>query len=113
MKIASLYDQIEYNEQKPSVNVLIDNNNTKEIRIVFRQGQEMKEHKTKFPIVVEIVEGSIDFGVENERHQLSKGEIIALDGDIPHDLKAEVDSIVRLSLSKSDQTGRVEKLVNG
>lgn len=113
MEITSLYDQIEYDELKPVVKVLIDNNHTKEIRIVFREGQEMKEHKTKFPIVVEIVDGMIDFGVQGERHRLPKGTIIALAGNIPHDLKAEVDSIVRLSLNKSDQTNRVQQVVNG
>lgn len=112
MEIASLYDHIEYDEHRPTVKVLIDNNNTKEIRISFREGQEMKEHKTKFPIVVEVVDGLIDFGVGNERLRLSKGKLIALEGNIPHDLRAEQDSIVRLSLSKLDQTSRVEQVVN-
>lgn len=112
MQITSLYDQIQYDEQRPALRVMIDNEHTKEIRIVFKTGQEMKEHKTKFPIVIEIVEGQIDFGVDGQRHSLRKGALIALAGDMPHDLKAEQDSVVRLSLSKFDQTSRVTQMVN-
>lgn len=68
----------------------------------------MKEHKTPYPIVVEIFEGPITFGVKGESHDLKKGDLIYLKGDIPHDLKAEDDSTVRLTLIKADTTERVE-----
>ena len=112
MQITSLYDQIRYDEQRPALTVMIDNEHTKEIRIVFKKGQEMKEHKTKFPIVIEIVEGQIDFGVDGQRHSLHKGSLITLEGGVPHDLRADDDSVVRLSLSKFDQASRVAQVVN-
>ena len=68
----------------------------------------MKKHKTPFPIVVEIFEGSIDFGVNGDVHTLKKGDLIALEGDVPHDLIALKDSIVRLSLNSADTVKRVE-----
>ena len=111
MQITSLYDQIQYDEQRPALRIMIDNEHIKEIRIVFKAGQEMKEHKTKFPIVIQIVEGQIDFGVEGRRVQLPKGSLIALEGNVPHDLKAVEDSIVRLSLSKHDAVSRVAQVV--
>ncbi len=72
----------------------------------------MKEHKTAFPIIVHVLSGQIDFGVENETHLLDAGGIIALEGNIPHDLVAREDSVVRLTLSKLDKIERVEELVN-
>ena len=68
----------------------------------------MKKHRTPFPIVVEIFEGGIDFGVNGNVHALQKGDLIALDGGVPHDLKATQDSIVRLSLNRGDTAKRVE-----
>ena len=68
----------------------------------------MKEHKTSFPIVVEIFEGAIDFGVNGTICHLKKGDLVALDGGVPHDLKALETSTVRLSLNKADSTKRVE-----
>lgn len=108
MKYASLTKELEYNENKPAVKVLMDTDSSSEIRIAMKQGQVMKEHSTPYPIVVEIFEGKITFGVKGETHELTKGDVVYLEGAIPHDLKAETDSTVRLSLSKSDTAERVK-----
>lgn len=110
MKKSSLSENIIYNESKPSISVLFETENTKEIRIVFKENQLMKEHKTSFPITVEIFEGAIDFGVNGTIYNLVKGDLVALDASIPHDLIAKSDSIVRLTLSKLDNVDRVIKV---
>lgn len=111
MKLASLTKDIMYHEERPTIQVLLDTDAGKEIRIAFRKGQVMKEHKTPFPIVVQVFEGAIDFGVNGEVQYLKRGDMIALEGGVPHDLKAQEDSIVRLSLSKADSAKRVENVV--
>jgi quercetin dioxygenase-like cupin family protein len=68
----------------------------------------MKEHKTPFPIVIQLLEGAIDFGVNEEVSKLTKGTILTLEGNIPHNLIATEDSVVRLTLSKQDGKERVE-----
>ena len=73
----------------------------------------MREHQTSYPIVVEIVDGEIEFGVNKNVHHLKKGELIALEGSIPHDLKATKDSIIRLTLTKADSSERVKNVING
>lgn len=108
MKTASIYESLEFNENRPAIKVLLETSFTKEIRIALKVGQEMKEHKTSFPIVIHILEGTIDFGLPDQRMQLKKGDLIALDGNIPHDLVAVADSIVRLTLTMNDTSDRVE-----
>lgn len=110
MKVANIYQDIEYNENKPLITVLFETDFTKEIRIVMQKGITMKEHKTSFPIVVEVIEGEIDFGVLKQTSRLIKGDLVALQGGIPHDLKANKDSIIRLTLTKYDNTERVENV---
>lgn len=112
MTITSLVDQITYKENKPTVTVLLKTETTKEIRIVMKQGQTMKEHQAPYPIVIEIFEGSINFGVNNEKKLLNKGDLIALDANIPHDLTCISDCIVRLSLSIYDSVERVKNVNN-
>ncbi|MCM4158299.1 cupin [Antarcticibacterium flavum] len=112
MKLASLTKDLEYNENKPAVKVLMDTDSSREIRITMKKGQVMKEHKTPFPIVVEIFEGEIKFGVKGESHFLVKGDLVQLDGDVPHDLEAQADSTVRLTLSKFDTAERVKGVAN-
>ncbi len=90
--------------------VILESSFSKEIMILLKEGQIMKEHKSPFPIIVHILQGEIDFGIKGEIHQLKKGGIIALEGNIPHDLTAKADSIVRLTLSKLDKAERVEKV---
>ncbi len=111
MKTASILKDLEYNETKPVIKVLFETSFTKEIRIAMKAGTEMKKHQTSFPIVVQMIDGSLDFGVNDKVLNLEKGDLIALERSIPHDLKAKTDSIVRLTLTKYDQTDRVEKLV--
>lgn len=111
MKTASLNENISYNSTKPSIMVLLETESSKEIRIVFKKGQVMKEHKTPFPIVVEVFKGSIIFGVMGVQKNLDEGGIIALEGGVPHDLRATEDSIVRLSLSVQDQVSRVQNVI--
>jgi quercetin dioxygenase-like cupin family protein len=74
------------------------------------KGQSMKEHKTPFPIIVHLLKGEIDFGVKGEVHHLQEGDILSLEGGVPHDLLAKTPSIVRLSLSKNDRPDRVERV---
>ena len=111
MKTACIYKEIVYSEEKPAITVLIETKFTKEIRIVLKEGQVMKEHKTAYPIVVMLLEGALDFGVQGKILSLQKGDLLALDGNVPHDLKATKDSIVRLTLSKLDDVNRVKEVV--
>ncbi|MDF1698103.1 MAG: cupin domain-containing protein [Saprospiraceae bacterium] len=113
MEKKSFTESANFNEDKIVTNVILETSFSKEIRILLKQGQIMKEHKAPFPIVVHILEGKIDFGVEGVSHTLKKGDIITLDGHVPHDLTAMHDSIVRLTLSKLDSAERLEKVVKG
>ena len=110
MEVTSFNDQLEFNENKIVTKVILESSFSKEIRILLKKGQIMKEHKTAFPITVHILEGAIDFGALNKVNLLTKGAIVSLDGNVPHDLTAKEDSIVRLTLSKLDNAQRVEKV---
>jgi quercetin dioxygenase-like cupin family protein len=111
MKTASLVEGLEFKENKPAIQVLFETENTKEIRIALAKGQIMKEHKTKFPIVVEIFEGEIDFTVYDKVHRLKKGAILALEGNVLHELLGIKDSTIRLSLAKADKVERVFSVI--
>lgn len=112
MNTASLLEQLVYKEDRPAVTHLLTTKTTKEIRIVMKQGQIMKEHKAPYPIVIEIFEGNIDFGVNGVKQPLKKGDLIALDENVPHDLSCISDSIIRLSLSIFDDLERVNNVNN-
>lgn len=111
MELASLYKNLTYQDGQPAITVLLNSAAVKEVRIAFRAGQAMKAHKTAFPIVVELVDGLLDFSLDDETHRLEKGMMLSLEADVVHSLQAVADSIVRLSLHKSDRIERVQALV--
>lgn len=107
MKQASLSDNLEYKETGPTIKILFESETSKEIRIVFKAGQVMKEHHTSYPITVELFEGELEFGVEGEKYHLKRGDLLSLAPSVPHDLRAISNCIVRLTLSKADLVQRV------
>ncbi len=111
MNKSSLIQSIAYNATKPAISVLLETETTKEIRIAMLANQVMKAHKTPYPIIVEIFNGKIEFGVNGNSYMLNTGDLIALDGNVEHDLRAEKDSIIRLTLSKQDNVKRVKNVV--
>ena len=108
MKTASIYQDLEFNENKPAIKAILETDFTKEIRILMRENQEVKEHQTPFPIVVELLEGEIIFGVEGQNYEVKKGDLLTLSGGVPHNLIAKKESVIRLTLSKLDSSKRVE-----
>ena len=110
MKVESFNEYLDYNDTKIVTKVILESSFSKEIRILLKRGQIMKEHKAPFPIIVHVLKGKLDFGVEGKMNLLKKGSIITLEGNIPHNLTARKDSIVRLTLSKRDNALRVEKI---
>ena len=107
MQKVNILHNLEYGD-KVQITPLFETQSSKEIRVVFKEGQVMKDHKTSFPISVEIFEGEIDFGVGEVLYTLIKGDIVSLDASVVHNLKANKDSIVRLTLSKADSVSRVQ-----
>lgn len=112
MKTANLLNDIKKNPSKPSVELLLETEFSKEIRIFMSKGQLMKDHKAPFAIVVELFDGRIDFGVEGAIHKLVKGDMLTLAPNVVHNLVAEEDSIVRLTLHKGDKLDRVEDVAS-
>jgi len=112
MNIKSFNEDLDYNDNRVVTQVILETSFSKEIRILLKKGQTMKEHKAPLPIIVHILEGKIDFGVAGEIKSLKKGDAITLDSNIYHDLTAKEDSIVRLTLSKFDDALRVKKVAD-
>jgi len=108
IKTASFFTDLEFSDKSVVITPMLDSSFGKEIRIAFKEGQVMKEHKTKFPITVSTLKGSIEFGVGEKMFVLNEGDVIALEGNVMHELKATAESVVRLSLHKSDSVERVK-----
>jgi len=108
MQTESFLKNLAFSDKSVVITPLLESDFGKEIRIAFKEGQVMKAHKTKFPIAVMTLKGSIEFGVGDKTFILDEGDIITLEGNVLHELKAQEESVVRLSLHKGDSVARVK-----
>lgn len=110
MIISSFENNLTFSDDRVNTSLILETVFSKDIRIVFKKGQKMKEHKTPYPIIVHVLSGEIDFGCAGKSTILPTGSVLSLEGNVPHDLTAIVDSVVRLTLSKLDQVARVQNV---
>lgn len=111
MEVKSFCQPSNFKTDKPDISVILETPFSKEIKIVMLEGQQMKEHKTPFPIVIHVIQGELDFGVHQKFYHLKQGDIFFLEGGIPHQLTALTHCVVRLTLSQMDSADRVKKVV--
>lgn len=56
--------------------------------MVLKKGAELSEHRTRGPITVHVLSGSIRFRAGSEQITLSAGSMVALDRDVAHSVMA-------------------------
>lgn len=105
------WNKANFSPKEVKINVLIDDERGKEIQILLAKDSIMREHKAPFDIHVQVLSGKIWFEVQNQRIELNTLDMISLKADISHSLGGLEDSIVRLSLSKSDNIQRINTIL--
>lgn len=109
----SFSNDLSFNDDRVTTSLILETSFSKEIRILLKKDQVMKEHQAPYPIIIHLLSGKIDLRVEGQSNHLEAGSIVTLDAKVPHDLTAHEDSVVRLTLSKMDTSERVAKAANG
>ncbi|MGP9783322.1 hypothetical protein CQ010_13070 [Arthrobacter sp. MYb211] len=59
------------------------------VQIAFDADVELAEHKAATPIIVQVLDGQVDFSVGDQTHQLSYGGMIQLEAGVVHAVYAE------------------------
>ena len=65
--------------------------------MVLKKGARLAEHRTRGPIAVQALSGSVRFSAGSKDAELSSGSIAALDRNIVHELEALDESVVLLT----------------
>jgi len=64
--------------------------------MVLKKGAHLHEHRTKGPITVQVVSGSIRFSVGADQRVISAGDMVGLDREVAHSLEALQESALIL-----------------
>jgi len=67
---------------------LVKDNALNVLLMVLKKGAHLHEHRTKGPITVQLVSGSIRFTAGPDQRVIAAGEMVGLDRGIPHSLEA-------------------------
>ncbi len=70
----------------------------KVVRLSFVEGQVMREHSTNAPLIVQLLDGRIDFRIAGETIEMTRGTILHVEPGELHELEARADSHVLLTL---------------
>ncbi len=108
MQTGQFLSNVTFDTTRPKIDVVVETPFSKEIRISMVKDQLMKDHSAPLPIVVQVIQGQIDFGTEKGQVMLFTGDLIALDASVKHNLLAIEQSVIRLTLSKGDSASRVK-----
>lgn len=111
METGSFLTDVVYDAVRPKIDVILETPFSKEIRIAMVKDQLMKDHSAPLPIVVQVLQGQIDFGTEFGQSLLNAGDMISVEASVRHNLFAKEASVVRLTLAKGDSVNRVKDVV--
>lgn len=83
-----LVDQIQYADGVLAKNIVIDNQALLVCLMAFDKGQGLGTHYAPSEIMVQVLEGAMDFTVEGKTHNLKAGDTIVLNAKSEHSLHA-------------------------
>ena len=69
------------------------------VLVVMKTGGRLEKHRTEGRISVQALAGSINFSTAEQSVQISAGQMITLERDIPHDVEAVTDSAFLLTIA--------------
>jgi quercetin dioxygenase-like cupin family protein len=73
------------------------------VLIGLHENAELKPHKANGVISVQVLEGKIEFTAEQQRTQIEKGQMIALQENITHGVRALTESFFLLTLAMNSK----------
>lgn len=92
MHIHNLHEMIEFDDKNFFPKVLMNRPGYRLVLLNLRSGQSVPEHATREMVTVYAIAGHITFYEGQSPFELRAGEVLFLDGGVPHKLIAHEDS---------------------
>lgn len=83
-----LSSKVDYVAGQIAKEVIISNDSGIVIEMAFDKGCELPTHVAQADVLVQILEGEMDFTIEGEVHHLKAGQFITMKPNTHHSLKA-------------------------
>lgn len=100
-ELHSLADQIQVAGDHPQFRRIFENANGGVVLLALKAGQKLDEHLAPAELMVNVIEGSIEFTMLDKPHTITAGEFMLVGEGVPHRVLANADSKVMLVKVKS------------
>ena len=95
-EVKSLTGQIEVETDRVQFKNIFSNNNGGVVLVAFKAGQALDTHIAPAELMINVLEGEIEFTMNGVGHTLRGGEFMLMGSDVPHSVKANADSKMML-----------------
>lgn len=75
-------------EKRPGASIVHEDETTKIVAFEFAEGQVLPDHAAFHPVLIQILRGSVDFGLPDRTIRLQPGEILHLTPQLRHSVTA-------------------------
>ncbi|MBD5193235.1 MAG: cupin domain-containing protein [Barnesiella sp.] len=95
-EVHGIANQIETSEEKVQFKHIFNNDNGGVVLVAFKEGQKLDTHTAPAEVMVNVLEGEIEFTMLDKVNTLRSGEFLLMGADVPHSVKAKSDSKMML-----------------
>ena len=86
--LAGLHDGLPISVQATTSRTVVSNDAVRVVAFAMDAGQELTDHSAPRPVVVQVLQGSLTFGLAGVAHQLVAGDVVYLAPSERHSLLA-------------------------
>lgn len=95
-EVHTLASQIESGSDKVHFKNIFNNENGGVALVAFKAGQKLDTHFAPAELMVNVLEGEIEFTMLDKPHTIKAGEFMLVGADVPHSVVAKADSKMML-----------------
>ncbi|MGN7249065.1 cupin domain-containing protein [Janibacter anophelis] len=81
---------------RPGVKKALVGHGARVVMFRFAAGQVLAEHTAAFPILVQCLEGEVEFVTGEQSVTLTRGAVANLDARVPHEVRGVTDAVFQL-----------------
>ncbi|MDE6695827.1 MAG: cupin domain-containing protein [Muribaculaceae bacterium] len=89
-------DQIEAGNDKVHFKQIFSNENGGIVLVAFKEGQKLDTHTAPAEVMINVLEGEIEFTMLDKVHVIKAGEFLLMGADVAHSVVAKTDSKMML-----------------
>ncbi|MDE6086336.1 MAG: cupin domain-containing protein [Muribaculaceae bacterium] len=95
-EVQTLSEQIKSADDKVQFRNIFNTENGGVVLVAFKAGQKLDTHTAPAEVMVNVLEGEIEFTMLGHPHTLKAGEFLLMGADVPHSVEAKADSKMML-----------------